>query len=174
MEQGFRDRAEATLELLSDDVTAFVLVAAPRREVVEEASFFAAKLTEADIPVRALIVNRMHPRFGDADPGATAERARHFAGTDLGGLYANLADFQQVAANEEEHLAGLAGKVAPAPVRPGAVPADRRARPRRPRRDRPLPVPPLTVGRPQLVDSDRRCRLGRAGATVSRGRSRAG
>ena len=116
MEQGFRDRAEATLELLSDDVTAFILVAAPRREVVEEASFFASKLTEAQIPVRALIVNRMHPRFGDADPGATAERARHFAGTDLGGLYENLADFQQVAANEEAHLAGLAGKVAPAPV----------------------------------------------------------
>jgi len=116
MEQGFRDRAEATLDLLSNQVTAFVLVAAPRREVVEEASFFAAKLSEAGIPVRALIVNRMHPTFGAADPGATAERARHLAGTDLGGLYANLADFQQVAANEEEHLAGLAGKVAPAPV----------------------------------------------------------
>ncbi len=99
-----------------EPATAFVLVAAPRREVVEEASFFAAKLTEAHIPVRALIVNRMHPRFGDADPAATAERARHFAGTDLGGLYANLADFQKVATNEEEHLAGLAGKVAPAPV----------------------------------------------------------
>jgi anion-transporting ArsA/GET3 family ATPase len=116
MEQGFRDRAEATLELLSDDVTAFVLVAAPRREVVQEASFFAAKLTEAGIPVRALIVNRMHPRFGDADPGATAERAHRFEGTDIGGLYANLADFQLVAANEEDHLAGLADKVAPAPV----------------------------------------------------------
>jgi len=116
MEQGFRDRAEATLELLSDEVTAFVLVAAPRREVVEEASFFAAKLTEAGIPVRALIVNRMHPKFGDGDPGATVERARRFEGTDLGGLYANLADFQQVAANEENHLAGLAAKVEPAPV----------------------------------------------------------
>ena len=49
----------------SDDVTAFVLVAAPRRDIVEEATFFAAKLAEAGIPVRALIVNRMHPSFGD-------------------------------------------------------------------------------------------------------------
>lgn len=116
MEQGFRDRAAATLELLSDDVTAFVLVTAPRRDVVEEATFFAARLTEASIPVRALIVNRMHPRFATGDARATRERARTFAGTALGGLYANLADFQQVASNEEEHLAGLAERVAPAPV----------------------------------------------------------
>ena len=116
MEAGFRDRAAATLELLSDDVTAFVLVAAPRREVVAEATFFASKLTEANIPVRALIVNRMHPTFTTERPATIAERAERFAGQDLGGLYANLADLQQVAGNEEAHLAGLAGRVAPAPV----------------------------------------------------------
>ena len=116
MEAGFHDRAAATLELLSDDVTAFVLVAAPRRDVVEEATYFAARLTEAHIPVRALIVNRMHPTFSTASPATIAERAKRFAGSDLGGLYANLADLQQVARNEEDHLAGLAGSVAPAPV----------------------------------------------------------
>ena len=58
---------------------------------------------------RRSIVNRMHPRFGDGRAEATRERARTLAGTDLGGLYANLADFQLVAAREEEHLAGLAG-----------------------------------------------------------------
>jgi anion-transporting ArsA/GET3 family ATPase len=47
MEQGFRERAESTLALLSADATAFVLVAAPRRDVVDEATFFAVKLTEA-------------------------------------------------------------------------------------------------------------------------------
>ena len=116
MEAGFRDRAAATLELLSDDVTAFVLVAAPRREVVAEATYFAERLTEAGIPVRALIVNRMHPHFGTATARGTAERADRYAGTDLGGLYANLADLQRVASNEEAHLAGLAEQVAPAPV----------------------------------------------------------
>jgi anion-transporting ArsA/GET3 family ATPase len=116
MEEGFRDRAARVLELLSHDETAFVLVTAPRRDVVEEATFFAAKLLEADIPVRALIVNRVHPRFGDASPEAVRERARTLAGTDLGGLYDNLADFLAIAATEEGHLAGLAAKVAPAPV----------------------------------------------------------
>ena len=116
MEDGFRDRADAVLGLLSDDDTAFVLVASPRRDTIEEARYFAEKLAEANIAVRALIVNRMHPRFDDGLAEATAERAHTLAGTDLGGLYRNLADFQLVASREEEHLAGLAEAVAPAPV----------------------------------------------------------
>jgi anion-transporting ArsA/GET3 family ATPase len=116
MEQGFRERADAVFHLLSADDTAFVLVASPRRDTIDEARFFAAKLGEADIAVRALIVNRMHPSFGDGLAEATAERARTLEGTELGGLYRNLAEFQLVASREEEHLAGLAAAVAPAPV----------------------------------------------------------
>ena len=116
MEEGFRRRSAAVLALLSDDETAFILVASPRRDTIDEARFFAEKLAEADIEVRALIVNRMHPRFGDGLAEATRERARTLEGTDLGGLYRNLAEFQLVASREEEHLAGLADVVAPAPV----------------------------------------------------------
>ncbi|WP_208028264.1 ArsA family ATPase [Rhabdothermincola sediminis] len=116
MEKGFRDRAARVLELLTHEETAFVLVTAPRADVVVEATFFAEKLGEAGIPVRALIVNRMHPRFSDASPEALRERARTWEGTALGGLYDNLADFTTVAAREEAHLAGLAERVAPAPV----------------------------------------------------------
>jgi anion-transporting ArsA/GET3 family ATPase len=116
MEEGFRRRADAVLALLSDEDTAFVLVASPRRDTIEEARYFAEKLGEAHIAVRALIVNRMHPRFGDGLAEATRERADTLARTELGGLYRNLADFQLVASREEEHLAGLAEAVAPAPV----------------------------------------------------------
>jgi anion-transporting ArsA/GET3 family ATPase len=116
MEQGFKLRAERVLELLSQDDTSFVLVTAPRRDVVDEAAFFAARLGEAGIPIRALIVNRMHPLFSTAAAGALRERGRAQGGTDLGHQYENLADFLQVASNEEAHLRGLAAKVAPAPV----------------------------------------------------------
>ena len=116
MEEGFRQRAARVLDLLSDDATAFILVTAPRRDVVDEATYFATKLGEADIPVRALVVNRMHPSFSDAAPESLRARAATFAGTELGGLYENLADFVTVASNEEAHLAGLAASVAPAPV----------------------------------------------------------
>jgi len=116
MEEGFKERADAVVHLLSDDDTAFVLVASPRRDTIDEARYFAEKLAEADITVRALIVNRMHPTFGDGLAEAVRERAATLEGTDLGGLYRNLADFQLVASREEEHLAGLAEAVAPAPV----------------------------------------------------------
>ncbi|RPI11897.1 MAG: ArsA family ATPase, partial [Actinobacteria bacterium] len=116
MEAGFRDRAERVLQLLSAPETAFVLVASPRGDTVGEATYFADRLAEGGISVSALVVNRMHPRFGTGRPEATRERARTLSGTDLGEMYANLADFQLVAASEEDHLTGLAGRVAPAPV----------------------------------------------------------
>ena len=116
MEEGFRERADAVLQLLSDDDTAFVLVASPRRDTIDEARYFATKLAEAGIAVRALVINRMHPRFGDGRAEVARERAVTLGGTDLGGLYRNLAEFQLVASREEEHLAGLADAVHPAPV----------------------------------------------------------
>ena len=116
MEEGFRERAEAVRQLLSDDETAFVLVASPRRDTIDEALYFAEKLGDAGIEVRALVVNRMHPTFGQGAPTVTQARAEELAGTALSGLYRNLADFQRVASREEEHLAGLADAVAPAAV----------------------------------------------------------
>jgi anion-transporting ArsA/GET3 family ATPase len=116
MEEGFRHRAQAVLELLSDDDTAFVLVASPRRDTIEEARFFAEKLDEAGIEVEAVIVNRMHPHFGGGLPEAVRERARTLAGTELGDLYRNLAEFQLVAAREEEYLGPLLDEVEGAAV----------------------------------------------------------
>jgi anion-transporting ArsA/GET3 family ATPase len=70
MEAGFRDRARGVEELLADPGTAFVLVAAPRRDSVDEAGYFADRLAEAHQPVSALIVNRLHPDFRGAAGGA--------------------------------------------------------------------------------------------------------
>jgi anion-transporting ArsA/GET3 family ATPase len=116
MEQGFKERAERVVELLTEDTTAFLLVTAPRPDVVAEASFFAARLAEGGIPVRALVVNRVHPRFTDQSAARLRARAEAVAGTDLGGLLTNLADFAAMADTEHEHLHGLASRVAPAPV----------------------------------------------------------
>jgi anion-transporting ArsA/GET3 family ATPase len=46
----------------------------------------------------------------------TAARAATLAGTEIGGYYRNLADFQAVASREQAHLSGLAEAVAPAPI----------------------------------------------------------
>ena len=120
MEKGFKERAQAVDALLADERTAFVLVASPRRDTVDEARFFAAKLAETGIAVRALVVNRMQPRFGGSAPHTSSEaaaaRAETLAGTAIGGHFRNLAEMQAVADREDQHLADLAEEVAPAPV----------------------------------------------------------
>jgi anion-transporting ArsA/GET3 family ATPase len=88
MEAGFRDRARGVEALLADPGTAFVLVAAPRRDSVAEAGFFADRLAEAHQPVAALIVNRLHPDFRageagmDAGAGVTAGAETAHGGRD--------------------------------------------------------------------------------------------
>ena len=116
MEEGFRQRATSVQALLGAPGTSFVLVASPRRDTVDEATFFADKLVANGLSVAGLVVNRMHPTFGPATPGADRARAGTLEGTALGTLYANLADFRDMAEGEERHLAGLAQTVAPAPI----------------------------------------------------------
>jgi len=117
MEAGFKQRAEAVVALLADEGTAFVLVASPRRDTVVEADFFATRLEQMHARVRALVVNRMHPRFDSAQPAAARERARTLGeDTPIGAHFANLADFAAASEAEESHLADLAAKVEPAPV----------------------------------------------------------
>jgi anion-transporting ArsA/GET3 family ATPase len=120
MEEGFRQRASHVEELLADPGTAFVLVASPRRDSVDEAAHFAARLGESSIPVQALIVNRVHPRFGVLDPAPEPD-GRSPAGAARAGeawrqLTQNLADFDAIAAREEAYFGELAASVAPAPV----------------------------------------------------------
>jgi anion-transporting ArsA/GET3 family ATPase len=102
MEEGFRVRATRVMQLLSDRRTAFVLVTAPARDAVSEARYFHDRLEHAHLRVNGLVVNRIHPEFGDAvtpPPGPLGEQ--------MGALYANLADFIELSKREQSHLDGL-------------------------------------------------------------------
>jgi anion-transporting ArsA/GET3 family ATPase len=117
MEQGFRNRAQRVLELLSDERTAFVLVAAPRRDAVDEAMYFANRLQESSISIEALIVNRLHPRFGPVPAVLTNPAAASAPeAAPLAGLIDNLRSFDGIARREERYFRSLAGRIAPAPV----------------------------------------------------------
>ena len=117
MEEGFRERAQAVDRLLSDQNTAFVLVTSPRRDALEEATFFAKRLADNGQSIQALVVNRVHPAFGDESPDglrytAEAMRLRKTEPADrLATLYDNLADFRDVAILEREHIEGLRDKI---------------------------------------------------------------
>lgn len=56
---GFRERAEATYALLKDPGTAFVVVAAPERDALREASFFVDRLEQDGMPIAGLVLNRV-------------------------------------------------------------------------------------------------------------------
>jgi anion-transporting ArsA/GET3 family ATPase len=116
MEAGFRERAAAVEQLLAEPTTAFVLVTSPRRDALEEAAFFAERLRDHDQEVATLIVNRVHPAFGDESPDGLRARASslrnaesdHAAANErLASLYDNLADFREIAIREREHTVEL-------------------------------------------------------------------
>ncbi|MGH9306689.1 MAG: ArsA family ATPase [Acidimicrobiales bacterium] len=119
MEQGFRDRASLMLELLGQTDTAFVLVTSPRPDAIEEAMYFADKLAQSEMSFQALVVNRLHPRFGSEDvplPPGPEGPATSPDNPVLATLRTNLAELRGVAVREEAQFAEVADKVSPAPV----------------------------------------------------------
>ncbi|GAA2693514.1 anion transporter [Actinoplanes palleronii] len=57
---GFRQRADQTYRILQDPQTAFLLVAAPERDAIREAAYFAERLVAERMPLGGLVLNRMH------------------------------------------------------------------------------------------------------------------
>ena len=57
---GFRERADATYQLLQTHGTAFVVVATPERDALREASYFVERLGEEGMPLAGLVLNRVH------------------------------------------------------------------------------------------------------------------
>jgi anion-transporting ArsA/GET3 family ATPase len=57
---GFRERADTTYRLLQASGTSFVVVAAPERDALREASYFVERLGEESMPLSGLVLNRVH------------------------------------------------------------------------------------------------------------------
>ncbi|GAA3516686.1 ArsA family ATPase [Nocardioides daeguensis] len=88
---GFRQRAQQTYSLLKADGTAFLVIAAPEADALREAEYFVERLSEDDMPLAGLVVNRASPEPGgelSADEAmAAAQRLRR---TGDGALTAGL------------------------------------------------------------------------------------
>jgi anion-transporting ArsA/GET3 family ATPase len=118
MEQGFRERATRVNELLAEPSTAFVLITSPRRDAIEEAEFFAARLREANLAVAALIVNRANPEFGPREPvdvlraqARTLRDRADSAARRLAARYENLADYTELSQRERSELADVGARI---------------------------------------------------------------
>ncbi|GAA3891490.1 ArsA family ATPase [Saccharothrix violaceirubra] len=58
---GFRQRAQATYELLRSPGTGFLVVAAAEPDALREAGYFVERLVTEGMPVTGLVANRTHP-----------------------------------------------------------------------------------------------------------------
>ncbi len=118
MEEGFRARARHVEALLADPSTAFILIAGPRRDSAQEATFFANRLLRSNIEVQGLIVNRVHPSFDKVKfDGNTATKIRALgASNPLGAMLENLESFEAISEREDHFLEDLRLKISSAPT----------------------------------------------------------
>ena len=134
---GFRQRAQKTFSLLQADGTAFIVVAAPEPDALREAAYFVERLTEDEMPLAGLVVNRASPPLSVGLSVEEATAAADRLVTRRGEL-----DDRRVAAAARRPGQDRDARGAPAGAlghgtsgrreRGRTRPVDRRARPRRP------------------------------------------
>ncbi|NLJ54608.1 MAG: ArsA family ATPase [Intrasporangiaceae bacterium] len=79
---GFRQRAEKTYALLGDRRTAFLVVAAPERDALREASYFVQRLDQEQMPLAGVIVNRVQRLAAASLTSARADAAAEVLGEE--------------------------------------------------------------------------------------------
>jgi anion-transporting ArsA/GET3 family ATPase len=72
---GFRQRATSTFALLSSRHTTFLVVATPQRDALREAAYFVDRLTEEDMPLSGLVLNRVHASALNLSPARAVSLA---------------------------------------------------------------------------------------------------
>ncbi|MHA6797078.1 ArsA family ATPase [Pseudonocardia bannensis] len=78
---GFRERATKTYALLRSPGTAFVVVAAPEPDALREAAYFVDRLSEEDMPLAGLVLNRTHPVLAPLSAGKARDVADNASGS---------------------------------------------------------------------------------------------
>jgi anion-transporting ArsA/GET3 family ATPase len=115
MYEGFKQRAREVASLLKSNVTSFIVVTSPAADAVDEAMFFASRLNESGLPFGALVVNRVHPAYGDGIGVRPRQLSKLESGGPAGRLLAkmlhNETEFMSVVKSERANLAALARKI---------------------------------------------------------------
>jgi anion-transporting ArsA/GET3 family ATPase len=88
---GFRARAQQTYALLQAPGTAFLVVAAPEPDALREAAYFVERLSEDEMPLAGLVVNRASPLpLGEVSAEAAMAAAQRLREEDPESLTAGL------------------------------------------------------------------------------------
>ncbi|MEA2499187.1 MAG: hypothetical protein QOH26_1592, partial [Actinomycetota bacterium] len=115
MYDGFKQRAGEVAQLLRSNATSFIVVTSPAEDSVAEATFFGTRLDESGLPFGALVVNRVHPRWGESIDVTPRQMTKLRSGDKQATLLVKLLEienaFGQVVRWEEKNLETLARKI---------------------------------------------------------------
>jgi anion-transporting ArsA/GET3 family ATPase len=115
MYDGFKQRARDVAALLKSEVTSFIVVTSPAEDSVTEATHFASRLNESGLPFGAVVVNRVHPTYGDGIDVKPRQLAKLDGLGSTGSFVSKLLDneeaFMRVVKLERSNLAALARKI---------------------------------------------------------------
>jgi len=70
---GFEARVARVTELLRDPATAFLLVAGPDEQVLDQVEYLADQMSARRMPLRGVVMNRIHPLFQGAGADLDAD-----------------------------------------------------------------------------------------------------
>jgi anion-transporting ArsA/GET3 family ATPase len=126
----FQARIDKAYDVLRGSGTAFVVVSSPEEQVLEDAEYLSTKMGELHMPLKGVVLNRVHHEFRPARRGrrgaevgpedvqevaAVVERALGGRPGDAAELAANFVDYQALARGEslriEQFRAGLPRRV---------------------------------------------------------------
>jgi anion-transporting ArsA/GET3 family ATPase len=107
-----RKRSQRVRRLLRSAETAFVLVTGPRQSVLDESGVLADRIAELEIPLRAVVVNRVHaapPSDGDASSLLSELGVAGHAEPAIAWLARTRRDAARLAEVERRRIARFAG-----------------------------------------------------------------
>jgi anion-transporting ArsA/GET3 family ATPase len=122
--ENFHVRIERAYEVLRGEGTAFVVISSPEEQVLEDAEYLAAKMAELGMPLKGVVMNRVHPEH-EADagtdpddvPAVVALVARAVGPEAAKPLVENFVDFQALARGEQLRIEQFRDALpAPAPL----------------------------------------------------------
>ena len=157
---GFRAAGAATFALLQADGTSFLVIAAPEPDALREAAYFVERLTEDEMPLAGLVVNRASPR--------RARRPHRRRGDGRGGPAARASPDSTTAGLLRLHADRVRMVDARGPLRERLAPPTRRCRPRWCRRWRPTSTTSTGCAASARCWPGERRRPGRLRATARR------
>ena len=115
--QGFRERAARVDALLAARTTAFLVIASPQPDSIEEAVLFRRRLEERGLPFTGSIVNRMHLSALDSGREIPRPDLDELLGPELGAKVArNLEDLERLAARDRDSIARVGAGLGDAPI----------------------------------------------------------